>query len=336
MKISTVPDGRLLRICALAAMVSSSLTAHAEPGIEPLPVREVAAGVFVYQAPYALAASANDGAIANMGFVVGRDAVAVIDTGNGFRAGARLEAAVRAHTSLPIRYVVNTHMHPDHVLGNAAFAEAPQAARDPGPAAGQGAQGARVRFVGHHKLPRALATRADTYLAAARRLVGEEAFAGTRIILPDVLVADKLVLDLGGRRLELEAWPTAHTDNDLTVRDVETGTWFLGDLLFIGHVPALDGSIRGWLGLMRELRTRPAARVVPGHGPASAPWPEAMEPQMRYLARLEAEVRRLLRLGRTMAEAAAETGLDERDGWALFDEFNARNATAAYHELEWE
>ena len=55
-----------------------------------------------------------------------------------------------------------------------------------------------------------------------------------------------------------------------------------------------------------------------------------------YLARLEAEVRRLLRQGRTMAEAAAETGLDERDGWALFDEFNARNATAAYHELEWE
>ncbi len=81
MKMSTVPDGRLLRICALAAMVSSSLTAYAEPGIEPLPVREVAEGVFVYQAPYALAAPANDGAIANMGFVVGRDAVAVIDTG---------------------------------------------------------------------------------------------------------------------------------------------------------------------------------------------------------------------------------------------------------------
>jgi quinoprotein relay system zinc metallohydrolase 2 len=329
MTMSGAPGRRLLRIGTLAAVLAVNLaTARAEPDIEPLPVREVAEGVFVYQAPYALAAPGNDGAIANMGFVVGRDAVAVIDTGNSFRAGARLEAAVRAHTALPIRYVINTHMHPDHVLGNAAFA--PQADRDRDSAA------ARVRFVGHHKLPRALATRADTYLAAARRLVGEEAFAGTRIIAPDILVPDKLVLDLGERALELEAWPTAHTDNDLTVLDVRTGTWFLGDLLFVGHVPALDGSIRGWLGLMRDLRMRPAARVVPGHGPASVSWPGAMEPQMRYLARLEAEVRRLLREGRTMAEAAAETGLDERDGWALFDEFNARNATAVYHELEWE
>jgi quinoprotein relay system zinc metallohydrolase 2 len=286
--------------------------------IEPLPMREIAEGIHVYQAPYALARPANEGAIANLGFIIGRDAVAVIDTGGSLHAGRRLLAAVRARTTLPIRYVVNTHMHPDHVLGNAAFAgEAP-------------------RYVGHHKLARALGARAETYLEAARRELGEEAFAGTTIVLPDLTVDSVVSLDLGDRRIELEAHPTAHTDNDLTVFDHRTGTWFLGDLLFMGHVPALDGRLKGWLALMERARERNVARVVPGHGPASAAWPEALGPQDRYLRGLEAGVREALKAGRSMADVAAGVGLSEREAWALFDAFNARNSISTFKELEWE
>ena len=143
-------------------------------------------------------------------------------------------------------------MHPDHVFGNVAFeAEHPA-------------------FVGHHKLARALAARAERYLAINKELLGEPAFAGTRIVPPTLPVEDKLELDLGGRTLVLEAQKTAHTDNDLTVLDKATGTLFLGDLLFAEHVPAIDGSIRGWLALLAELEARKdIARVVPGHGPPS-------------------------------------------------------------------
>jgi quinoprotein relay system zinc metallohydrolase 2 len=285
---------------------------------EPLPVSEIADGIFVYQAPYALARPANEGAIANVGFIVGREAVAVIDTGGSLRAGRRLLAAVRARTALPIRYVINTHMHPDHVLGNAAFA-----AENP-------------RFVGQHKLVRALAVRADTYLAAAHSELGESAFAGTTIVPPDLGVDGAVSLDLGGRRIELEAHPTAHTDNDLTVLDEQTGTWFLGDLLFIGHVPALDGRLKGWLALLERLRGRSAARVVPGHGPAAAPWPDALASQERYLRVLEAGVRDALKAGRSISDTAASVGLSEESAWALFDSFHRRNAVSAYKELEWE
>jgi quinoprotein relay system zinc metallohydrolase 2 len=289
-----------------------------EDVVEPLPTREIADGVHVYQAPYALAGPANEGAIANLGFIIGRDAVAVIDTGGSLRTGRRLLAAVRARTELPIRYVINTHMHPDHVLGNAAFVN----------------EG--VRFVGHHKLARALSARAETYLGAAHREMGETAVAGTRVVLPDLPVEGVLSLDLGDRQLEIEAHPTAHTDNDLTVFDRRTSTWFLGDLLFMGHVPALDGRLKGWLALMERARGRSVARVVPGHGPDSAPWPEAMAAQERYLRSLEAGVREALKAGRSMSEVATEVGLSEQGAWALFDAFNPRNNVSAYKELEWE
>ncbi|ACL60803.1 quinoprotein relay system zinc metallohydrolase 2 [Methylobacterium nodulans] len=308
-------------LLAVALALAPAVRAEEGPpapaaGIAPLPVQEVATGVFVYAAPYALAARDNAGAIANVGFVIGQDAVAVIDTGGSLAAGRRLLAAIRARTALPIRYVINTHVHPDHVLGNAAFAQ----------------EGATV--VGHRNLPEALAARAETYLQANAPLVGP-AFAGTRIVPPTLLVEDRRELDLGGRVLRLDAWPTAHTNSDLTVRDLATDTWFLGDLLFVGHVPALDGRLQGWIAVLRRLKSEPAARVVPGHGPASVPWPAAAGPIERYLATLESEVRAMVRDGRPIGEAGGAAAGEAKE-WSLFREFNARNATTAYQELEWD
>jgi len=296
------------------------LLALTSPGwpVEALPVREIAPGVFVHQGRYEIFTPRNSGDTSNAGFVIGRDGVAVIDTGGSPRVGAALLAAIRERTKLPIRYVINTHMHPDHVFGNTAFT------------------GENPQFVGHAKLPRALAARADRYLAINRELLGE-AFEGTRILPPQTLVKDRLELDLGDRKLRVEAHPTAHTDNDLTVFDEKTGTLFLGDLLFARHVPALDGSIRGWLALLDDLATRTdVKRAVPGHGPEQMPWPAAIAAEKRYLTKIADEVRAMIKDGRTLAEAAKTAGLSEKDAWLLFKEYHARNVSAAFAELEWE
>jgi quinoprotein relay system zinc metallohydrolase 2 len=300
------------------ALAATPLLRYAPAHAALAEVSEVAPGVFVHQGRYELQSPENRGDMANASFVVGSEAVAVIDTSGSAAMGQELREAIRAVTNKPIRYVINTHMHPDHVLGNAAFKQD------------------NPTFVGHYKLARALGSRADGYLIANKQMLGEAAFEGSEIILPTLAVKEPTTLDLGDRTLLLEPQATAHTDNDLIVTDTKTGTLFLGDLLFSVHVPTIDGSISGWLALLDELGSRKAARVVPGHGPKSMQLPEALEPEQRYLAAIAADVRRQIAEGKTLAEATKTAGFSEKDAWKLFDQYHVRNVTAAFAELEWE
>jgi quinoprotein relay system zinc metallohydrolase 2 len=304
----------ILAILGLIPVAFAQPQSHSED--LPLDITEIAAGVFVHFGVDALMTAANEGAIANVGFVVGDAAVAVIDTGGSPREGRRLLAAIRTITQKPIRYVINTHAHPDHVFGNAAFSQ-------------EGAV-----FVGHPNLRRALFERGPFYINAFRRTMSE-VLDGVELIAPQHPIADEEELDLGNRIMKLRTWRTAHTDNDLTVLDEATKTLFAGDLVFLQHIPVVDGSLRGWLAVLPALAAIPAERVIPGHGPA-APWPAALVDERRYLDRLAADCRALIAAGKPIAEAAQTAGVSEKSHWGLFEEYNARNATAAFAELEWE
>lgn len=308
------PSRSLLPRFALSLVFSClALTCQADT----LGMREVAPGIHVHQGIHQLPDRHNHGEIANIGFVVGNRCIAVIDSGGSPEQGKALKQTIEATTATPICYVINTHVHPDHIYGNLAF-------KQPG-----------VQFVGHHKLQQAMAMRAPYYTEKAANDLGF-ALSPEHFVPPDIPVKDSLELDLGGRTLRLTAHPTAHTDNDLSIFDTKTQTLWLGDLLFMGHIPVVDGSLNGWLGEIEKLRALPARQVIPGHGPVTAAWPLALVGEESYLRRLQTDIRAAIKQGKTLEQTMDEVGQSLRPDWQLFDDFHKRNVATSFAELEWE
>lgn len=291
-----------------------SLILKAEP---VLSVNEVEPGIYVHWGVQEFSDTKNHGAIANIGFIVGQRCVAVIDSGGNPQQGRALKNAIEHLTSKPICYVINTHVHPDHIYGNSAF------------------KNTGAKFVGHEKLARAMSLRGDYYLQKAPELLGIT-ITSQDIIPPDIAVSNELDLDLGGRKLKLTAHPPAHTDNDLSVYDRQTGTLWLADLLFNEHLPSIDGSLKGWLSELDKLETKSFKTVIPGHGSLVTNWPKGMQPQKEYLNGLLLETRTAIKKGVFLEDAVKSIGLSFKDRWKLFDEFHRKNVTKAYAELEWE
>ena len=307
-----ISRGLVLALLLIAWSKPGTATENCKPSAE---VTEIAAGIYVR--PGKQAVVFDNEAVANIGFIVGNRCVAVIDTGGSYAEGEALRCTIGSVTPQPVCFVINTHVHPDHILGNLAFREA------------------GVFYIGHTKLARAMALRGTVYLERAAQQAGRP-LGPEHIILPDLSVDGQLRLDLGERVVMIVAHSTAHTDNDLSVYDEKTGTLWLSDLLFMEHIPVVDGSLNGWLTLLETLKDKPAQRVVPGHGPVQAAWPDAAGDTQRYLSTLRDETRERIAGGDDLREAQKTVAYGERTRWQLFDSYHKRNIIAAYTELEWE
>lgn len=307
-----------LCIAALLAAAPARSDDAQAAAVAEFSLEAIAEGVHVHHGAHRSVEDPEREDIANLGVIIGSRCVAVVDTGGSIRIGSAFRAAIAKLTALPVCYVINTHVHFDHVLGNAAFVS-PETA-----------------FVGHANLAEAMAENqsffGERFATELKTANGPAALVG-----PTVLVTEQgTELDLGGRLLRLKAVKTAHSSQDLTVLDVQTGTLFLGDLLFMERVPTLDGNLIGWLAVLTEWVGVAAERVVPGHGPVQAPWPAAALDETRYLTVLRDGVREAIKAGTAMEAAGATVGRAEREHWLLFDRVHPRNVLRAYTELEWE
>lgn len=291
--------------------------AHAPTPQNDFAIESLGNGIYVHHGQHLDIDTGYQGDICNISFVVGSRGVAVIDTGGSFKTGNKLRDAIKRVTDKPILYVINTHVHPDHIFGNAAFLQD------------------KAQFVGHEKLAIAMQLRKEAYDNLNIKYMGDDA-KGSEIVLPTIMVKEPMDLDLGDRTLTVTPYPNAHTNTDVSVIDSKTSTLFTGDLLFIERTPVLEGDIKGLIAVIDTLKTYPVKQVVPGHGPFTKDWVQALNNEQRYLNALLTDMRANIKAGKSMGEAMDMAAAGEKDKWLLFDIANRRNVNTLYPALELE
>ena len=229
----------------------------------------------------------NGGNIVNTAFIIGSDGVVVIDSGPSLRYGQQLRQAIAQVTDKPVALVINTPHHPDHFLGNQAFAD--------------------VAIGALAETRTAIGAEGNAFAENLYRMSGSW-MKGTEVLAPNRTLSAG-ALAVAGRRLRLLAFD-GHTGADLAIFDEASGVLFAGDLVFNQRAPTTPhADIAHWLQSLTALEKMTHERgfrvLLPGHGqPASdaAPirqtraWLEWLAARMNEAARAGLEMNEVLAL----------------------------------------
>ena len=289
-------------------------------------MKEVADGVFVHFGSQEDANKSNKGDIANIGFILGKKSIMVIDTGGTKEIGKKLLEKIKTISDLPISHIIITHSHPDHFFGTEAFlSENP-------------------RIVGHEKLNRSLLSNFNFYKELQSNNIENEVLKKAKLIKANIKIKTENILkvDLGERVVEIKAWKSGHTDNDLSVYDLNTKT-FWSENIFVDRIPSIRASILGWKRNLDEIQKMDINLIVPGHGNV-AKKDAALKPILEYFTRLISQIRKFHKNNVSLQESINSILQKEilnskkvnPEGWVLFTEYHYSNITKVYTELEWE
>lgn len=268
---------------ATLPMLIGAFDSEAAPLTYELKPERLADGVWIVRGAQAAIDRRNGGAIANITIFDTGDGAVIVDTGPSKRYGVQLEALARELTGKPVARAYLTHFHPDHVLGNQAFAAsaiaAPQGVVD------------------------GLADLGDAFAAAMYHAAGDW-MRGTEVVRPATIVSDG-VETIGRRRFQLRTL-AGHTASDLVVFEETSGMLVAGDLAFLDRAPTTPhADLVRWRASLDALAAMPHAMLVPGHGPAEQ-GTRGITQTRDWLAAMEDIVRSAFERGLSSNEAMAE------------------------------
>jgi cyclase len=265
-------------------------------------VEEVSEGIYAYLQ------LAGQWGLNNAAFVVGVDAVTLVDTCFTERRARALLEAVSTITDRPITTLFNTHEHGDHTWGNFVLPTS-------------------TTIVSHERCRSGMAAAG---LAAQGIFPGVE-WGDITLRLPTVTFTDRLTLWVDDLRLEARHLGPAHTTSDAVLWLPDRKILFSGDLVFHGGTPfVLMGSVRGALGALEELKALGTETIVPGHGPVAGP--AVLDEQIAYLRWVQTLAADGRTAGLSPLEAARGADLGEFAGWHDPERI-VGNLTRAYAEL---
>jgi cyclase len=264
---------RAFRVTSVAALGLLALTARAQIGA----VQTIAPGVYFHEGDPRLG-TCNNGWIVMESYVVEVDA--------NYPVGAKVVIPkIKAQTDKPVRFVVDTHFHPDHSFGNQVWVEA---------------FGATI--VAQANTLEILQRSGPEFWADSARARPD--VAASRLKLPDVVYSEQMAIADPGRRIELR-WPgPAHTQGDTIVWLPRERILFTGDMCVNGSFNYVhDSVLLKWIVALENLKALGAEKVCPGHGPIGGP--EVIADQEAYFVALRVGVRALIDQGMTSAQAVA-------------------------------
>ena len=244
--------------------------------------KQVASGVWMIEGKTEYFTSENGGAIVNCALLESDAGIIVVDSGPSLRYGEALLRAISQMPSARVAAVINTHHHPDHFFGNQAFIDVP------------------VMALGQTKSLAAL--HGDAFSDNMYLLLGDW-MRGTEVIPPDTVIEGG-TLEIGGRVLDMIPL-VGHTEADLAVLDVQTGTLIAGDLAFLNRAPTTPtADLTLWKQSIDILQSVEASAIIPGHGPFDS-GKHSLDLTRDYLIWLEATLRNAALEGLDMVEIMA-------------------------------
>jgi glyoxylase-like metal-dependent hydrolase (beta-lactamase superfamily II) len=307
-----------LRSAMLWALAPAGLLTAAPPASaagDYAPLEKVAPGVYVQRGADEVASTANRGAVANLGVLVGPSGAIVVNTGSSVEHGAALLAAVARLTSRPVVLAIDTQASPDQVLGNAAFTRR------------------AIPVLAHRDTDAFMRERCDACVADVKAKADTDALAATRVAWPTRLIDGSQTLSVGGRTIQILYFGWTRQPGSIAVLDTESKVLFTGDMASFGVVPQTQlGRLPNWIDALDQMQALAPAIVVPAHGP---PGPAARLAQMRqYLQSLLEQTRAAYLRGDGLMQTVEQLELAPFRGWALYETHHRRNVHFAYLQIE--
>ncbi len=260
----------------------------------------------------------NKGFISNAGFIVTNDGVVVLDTLGSPSLAARLYKEIRKVTKQPVRYVIMSHYHADHIYGLQFFKELGAKIIAP--------QGAKVYLASNV---------ADNLLATRRIELAPWVNESTHLVTPDQYIDTEYKFSLGGVNFQLTPLGNAHSEGDLTLLVEPDNVLFTGDLIFEGRIPFVgQANIFNWIKALDNMRNVNVSAVLPGHGPLAKNPNALIDLTYNYLSLLKNKMRTAAENWTPFAQAYAKIDWGNYMFLPAFDAANRKNAYNVFLFME--
>ncbi len=306
----------LVYLCLFVSAQGVAGSKYAPTSVE-MEVKKVSDHVYYVEGIPGIATD-NEGFISNAGFVVTSDGVVVFDSLGTPSLAYKLVQKIKTITTQPIKKVVVSHFHADHIYGLQVFEEIGAEIIAP-----YGAQ----KYI-----------RSD----AAKERLEERQFSldpwvneNTRLVLPDTTVSKSTEFTMGDLTFTINFMGKAHSDGDLTMLVEPDKVLFSGDIIFQGRIPFVGSAdSKKWLETLTRLETEGLTALVPGHGPASSNPGNTISLTRSYLAHLRQVMGAGIEDFTPFDEVYADADWSKFKDLPAFDEGNRINAYQVYLSME--